>query len=282
MASSLIFAIWSTHWAWRSSLNPGTPTPSDGAARQKGRTLDGRERRGPSGRGARGAPASTTEEPASSIESIRLQAAATDDLVRPRTCDQRLKGDLGRIWPLARRRSAVPDWRPVITGYSTEGWGDFFAAATGAAAALSGLIFVGLSVNLRAILDADKDSGQNFLTGRALEALVAQLSVLAVSLVALTPGIHRGVLAAFVLVVAAESAISPARVLMVSRRQSSISLTTVVRLATAAALTLSFLAAGVTLAAGTGGGLYWLPASFVLAIFVAAVNSWVLLVEVLR
>jgi len=36
------------------------------------------------------------------------------------------------------------------------------------------------------------------------------------------------------------------------------------------------------LAAGTGGGLFWLPASFVLAIFVAAVNAWVLLVEVLR
>jgi hypothetical protein len=38
----------------------------------------------------------------------------------------------------------------------------------------------------------------------------------------------------------------------------------------------------VTLAAGHGGGLDWLAAAFVLAIAVAAVNAWVLLVEILR
>jgi hypothetical protein len=41
-------------------------------------------------------------------------------------------------------------------------------------------------------------------------------------------------------------------------------------------------AAGVTLAAGHGGGLDWLPAVFVLAILVAAIDAWVLLVEILR
>ena len=51
---------------------------------------------------------------------------------------------------------------------------------------------------------------------------------------------------------------------------------------TALTLTASLVAAGVTLAAGHGGGLFWLPVAFVLAIFVAAVNAWVLLVEVLR
>jgi hypothetical protein len=38
----------------------------------------------------------------------------------------------------------------------------------------------------------------------------------------------------------------------------------------------------VTLAADHGGGLYWLPVAFVLAIFIASINAWVLLVEVLR
>jgi hypothetical protein len=37
-----------------------------------------------------------------------------------------------------------------------------------------------------------------------------------------------------------------------------------------------------THAAGHGGGLDWLPAAFVLAILVAAINAWVLLVEILR
>jgi hypothetical protein len=31
-----------------------------------------------------------------------------------------------------------------------------------------------------------------------------------------------------------------------------------------------------------GGGLDWLPVAFVLAIAVAAINAWVLLVEILR
>lgn len=54
------------------------------------------------------------------------------------------------------------------------------------------------------------------------------------------------------------------------------------RLLTAIALTLTLLGTGVTLALGEGGGLFWLPVAFVLAITVAAINAWVLLVEVLR
>jgi hypothetical protein len=51
---------------------------------------------------------------------------------------------------------------------------------------------------------------------------------------------------------------------------------------TALALTASLVVAAVTLVVGHGGGLFWLPLAFVLAIVVAAVNAWVLLVEVLR
>jgi hypothetical protein len=53
-----------------------------------------------------------------------------------------------------------------VTGYSTDGWGDLFVAAAGATAALSGLIFVAISVNIGPVLEADKRTGQNFLTGR--------------------------------------------------------------------------------------------------------------------
>jgi modulator of FtsH protease len=169
-----------------------------------------------------------------------------------------------------------------VTGYSTEGWGDLFLAAAGATAALSGLIFVGLSVNIRTVLDIDKQVGSNFLTGRAIEALVALLSVLVISLVALTPTIARGVLAAFILLTAATSAISPVRAVLASRSQRQLTVATAWRLVTATSLTLTLLAAGATLAAGHGGGLDWLPASFVLAVAVAAINAWILLVEILR
>ena len=111
------------------------------------------------------------------------------------------------------------------------------------------------------LLDLDHKRGQNFLTGRALEALVAKLNILVICIVTLTPHILKGVLAAFILLTAVASAISPVR---------------------AGALTLCLLVCGITPAAGHGGGLFWLLGAFVIAIAVASVNSWVLLVEVLR
>ncbi|MFJ4919534.1 hypothetical protein [Streptomyces sp. NPDC088725] len=170
----------------------------------------------------------------------------------------------------------------MSAAYSTEGWKELFICAGGATAALSGLIFVGLSINIQTVLDIDRREGHNFLTGRALEAFVALLNVLAISIVALTPAISRGVLAAFILLIAAASAISPATALRVSGGRNRLAVPMLIRVVLATATTLALLTAGVTLATEAGGGLFWLPAAFVLAITVAAINAWVLLVEVLR
>jgi hypothetical protein len=170
----------------------------------------------------------------------------------------------------------------VVTGYDPADWGDLFLCAGGAAAALAGLIFVGLSVNMSTLLELDKRRGQNFLTGRALEAFVALLSVLVVCIVALTPHIVRGVLAAVIVVIAAGSAVSPVRAVRSANRAERHSPTLLQRLIFALVLTCCLLACGITLAAGHGGGLFWLPAAFAVAIMVASVNAWVLLVEVLR
>jgi hypothetical protein len=168
-----------------------------------------------------------------------------------------------------------------VTAYSPGDWSELFVAAAGATAALSGLIFVGLSVNIQEVLEIERGEGQNFLTGRAVEALVALLNVLVISLVGLTPGIADGVLAGVILLTAADSAISPVR-LAVAVRQSSLDRRTGPRFLMAVLLTASLTGAGVTLAAHAGGGLDWLPVAFVLAIAVAAINAWVLLVEILR
>jgi phosphatidylglycerophosphate synthase len=170
----------------------------------------------------------------------------------------------------------------VSFGYSTVGWGEFFLCAGGATAALSGLIFVALSINIEKVREIDQREGQSFLTGRALEALVDLLLVLGISVVALTPGIEHGVLAVVILLAAAASAVSPIRALSASRGQSPLGTAMLIRVETAIALTIILVIAGVTLAAHHGGGLYWIPAAFILAIMVAAVNAWVLLVEVVR
>jgi hypothetical protein len=108
------------------------------------------------------------------------------------------------------------------------------------------------------------------------------LIVLVISLVALTPDIPRWALVTFILLCGLGSATSPIRALLASRQQAAIDLPLLLRLVTAAGLTVTLLLSGATLATGHGGGLYWLPAAFVLAIVIAAINAWVLLGEVLR
>ena len=61
-------------------------------------------------------------------------------------------------------------------------WSNFFAAEAGAAAALAGLLFVAVSINLVRILEFPH------LPTRAAEALIALLSVLFVASFALIPG----------------------------------------------------------------------------------------------
>src|SRR3712207_9045232 len=63
-------------------------------------------------------------------------------------------------------------------------WHDFFLAQAGAAGVLTGLVFVGVSINLEKIL-ADPHSG---LPGRAAEALILLVAVLTASTLQLVPG----------------------------------------------------------------------------------------------
>jgi hypothetical protein len=63
-------------------------------------------------------------------------------------------------------------------------WHDFFLAQAGAAGVLTGLVFVGVSINLEKIV-SDPRSG---LAGRAAEALILLVAVLLASVLALVPG----------------------------------------------------------------------------------------------
>jgi hypothetical protein len=169
-----------------------------------------------------------------------------------------------------------------MPGYEPDGWHEFFIGSAGGVAALSGLIFVAVSVNLREIFAAEKEEGGRFLTGRAIEALVALLLVLGICIVGLTPEIELWVLGGFVLVAAAGSAVSPVRMLVAEHAANSHQKGGPARLAMAIVFFLVLLISGVSIIVQAGGGLYWLPAAFVIAITVAAINAWVLLVEVLR
>jgi len=162
--------------------------------------------------------------------------------------------------------------------YSTAEWDSLFLAEAGASAALAGLLFVALSINLERIL---KGAG---LPGRAGEAIMLLLAVLVVSTWALVPGQSSPVLGAELLgsglvvwlivvgihVQAVRGHVAPSRSLLVRR----------IVLAQAAILPL--LIGGVSLLLRAGGGLYWLVPGILLCLLVAVLDAWVLLVEILR
>ena len=66
--------------------------------------------------------------------------------------------------------------------YSTAEWQSLFVAEAGASAALAGLLFVAISINLARILQGVG------LSGRAGEAVLLLVAVLVVSTLALVPG----------------------------------------------------------------------------------------------
>lgn len=164
-----------------------------------------------------------------------------------------------------------------MDAYDAGVWHDFAVAAVGACAALAGLIFVAVSINLARILEFPE------LPGRAARTLVLLLSLLVVGLLVLVPGQPDRALALEIGAIGlllAGAALPP-----VLRRPAGpatprwrVVVPTVLVLMPAVAL----VACGATLLAGVGGGLYWLAAATVLGLGGATTNAWVLLVEILR
>jgi hypothetical protein len=162
-------------------------------------------------------------------------------------------------------------------------WHDFFLAQAGAAGVLTGLVFVGVSINLQKIL-SDPSSG---LTGRAVEALILLVAVLLASVLVLVPGQGVGVLGAEVLVVGLAAwgwivAIQLPRVREWGTMRADLRVSFVLRVVVGQVATLALVIAGVGVLWVGPGGLYWLVAGTVFSILGALADAWVLLVEINR
>src|SRR5215204_5403825 len=155
-------------------------------------------------------------------------------------------------------------------------WHDFFLAQAGAAGVLTGLVFVGVSINLQKIV-SDPSSG---LAGRAAEALILLVGVLLASVLVLVPAQGAGVLGVEVLVVglAAWGWIVAIQLPLLRRwgaMRPDLRVSFVVRVAMGQIATIPTIVAGIAVLAGGLGGLYWLVAGMAFSILAALFEAWV-------
>jgi hypothetical protein len=163
-----------------------------------------------------------------------------------------------------------------VAAYRAAEWSDFFVASAGAAAALTGLLFVAVSINLERIL------GIEGLPERALETLLLLLGVLVVSLLCLAPGESQTALGWQLLVQGALWTAGIGRAALSGGPGAVEPVRYAQRVLLLLMGTVPFLVGGISMLEGSGGGLYWTLGGIVGAIVAAVVNAWVLLVEILR
>jgi modulator of FtsH protease len=164
-----------------------------------------------------------------------------------------------------------------VFAYDPAEWKDLFVAVAGASAALTGLLFVAVSINLERIL---KFEG---LPERALETLLFLVSVLLISIVGLIPGQSHVALGLELLLVSLVTAVVILRLPTIRSGEAGVERSWVItRWAVRLAATLPFVIGAVSVLAESGGGLYWVVAGIVFAIIGAVTSAWVLLVEILR
>jgi hypothetical protein len=160
----------------------------------------------------------------------------------------------------------LSDWQPLL------------AAQAGAAATLTGLVFVAVSLNLSKILAV---AG---LPGRAAESIVQFLQVFFVATVALIPRQPATMLASEILAIALTSwAFQVGAQFRYSRSRAGHPWSWLIgRVVMAQIATLPFFVATVLLLLGNAQGLYWLVAGFVFSFISGVLSAWVLLIEILR
>ena len=162
-------------------------------------------------------------------------------------------------------------------------WHDFLLAQAGAAGVLTGLVFVGVSINLQQIV-SQTGSG---LPGRAAEALILLVAVLTASVLLLVPGQGAMLIGGEVLVVGLVAwgwvvAIQLLRLRSWRTMQSDLRGPFVLRVTLCQIATLPMVVAGIAVLTVGRGGLYWLVAGTVFASLVALFDAWVLLIEINR
>lgn len=165
-----------------------------------------------------------------------------------------------------------------------EVWESFALGQLGASAALLGLVFVGLSINLKEVISSPR------LVNRAAETVVLLATLLLSATAVLVPNQSRQALGLELALMGLLLGVAvlrfqrpvPAPELAPGQPSPSPPGSNVIRRVLGLGPSILTLVAATTLLAGSGGGIYWWAAAVAVAYAGAVANAWVLLVEILR
>jgi hypothetical protein len=165
-----------------------------------------------------------------------------------------------------------------VSAYEAQAWSDFGVAVAGACAALAGLLFVALSINLDRILAGYR------LTARAGSTLILLGAPLVIALLLLIPDQGHVALGRELLVLGVVSGgtLAVLNPPWLRAAEQPLFWWAAITATPILLLTASAIIAGIGTMTESLGGLYWLPAGVIVALVAALENAWVLLVEILR
>jgi hypothetical protein len=157
-------------------------------------------------------------------------------------------------------------------------WDTFFAAQLGASAALTGLLFVGVSFNMKKIVEIPT------LPDMALRAFVLLVGILLASTFLLVPDQPNAYVGGELLAIGVTAGILVGwfGVRNFKRTEAQYLTSTIFEVVLGEFAVAGYLTAGVVLVFFGAVGTYLVVLAFVATYIVAIVNSWVLLVEINR
>jgi hypothetical protein len=157
-------------------------------------------------------------------------------------------------------------------------WHDFLVATAGASAALTGLVFVGVSINLNKILSIPT------LPGRALISLILLLTILIISIILLVPMKDILPYGIWLLLTASTSwtIIWVVDIKILRNKEKQYKKVYLFNLVFNQIAIIPYLICGIFLVERQESGLSWLVIAFVFSFLKAFLDAWVLLIEINR
>jgi len=157
-------------------------------------------------------------------------------------------------------------------------WANFFAAIAGAAATLTGLIFVGVSISLNKILSIPK------MPARALGALTVLVNMLIIAVLCLIPGQAASSLGIELLCISVLAWLFILRLDLglINKIEAQYKKYSFQNIVFSQIALLPFIIGGIIILNTGFTGIYWLIPGIVFSFIKAVTDAWVLLIEIHR